>query len=251
MYLAIDNFLVTDIRFFLPGPPEPGEQSETFQINGVRNVTEEQIVQVFGRDFGRSVFLCPLKERRLKLLGIDWVKEASIGRLWPNRLVIRITERKPEAFVQMQAADGTMLLSLIDAEGVLLDPQRARSFRLPVLTGVARAKGDAGRRERMKRFLRMQSELGSYMDKISEIDVGLQTTQNHSAVRQAGIDTDARQPEIIVSAMRTSSITTRRFEGACRTRSCLDLRLKDRITAVAAVASQLQSWQGAVKSGAK
>ena len=64
-----------------------------------------------------------------------------------------------------------MLLSLVDADGVLLDPQRARSFRLPVLTGMSRSEGDASRRERMKRFLRLQSELGSYMDKISEIDV--------------------------------------------------------------------------------
>ena len=78
VYLTVDNFLVTDSRFFLPGPPEPGERIDTFQIEGIRNVTDEQIIQVFGRDFGRSIFLCPIRERRLKLLGIDWVKEASI-----------------------------------------------------------------------------------------------------------------------------------------------------------------------------
>ena len=241
LYLAIDNFLVTDSRFFLPGPPEPGVQSETFQINGVRNVTEEQIVQVFGRDFGRSVFLCPLKERRLKLLGIDWVKEASISRLWPNRLVIRITERKPEAFVQMQAADGTMLLSLIDAEGVLLDPQRARSFRLPVLTGVARGQGDAGRRERMKRFLRMQSELGSYMDKISEIDVGLldnikiiQQFDKRALTLMLGNQSYRERYENFIN---NHEEIRRRLPDAI----VLDLRLKDRITAVAAVTA------GAVK----
>ena len=104
VYLTIDNFLVTDSRFFLPGPPEPGERIDTFQIEGIRNVTDEQIIQVFGRDFGRSIFLCPIRERRLKLMGIDWVKEASIQRLWPNRLVISIKERTPAAFVQTPAA---------------------------------------------------------------------------------------------------------------------------------------------------
>ena len=49
------------------------------------------------------------------------------------------------------------MLSLVDADGVLLDPHRARPFRLPVLTGITRSEGEALRRERMKRFLRMQS----------------------------------------------------------------------------------------------
>src|SRR3954454_11286513 len=159
VYLTVDNFLVTDARFFLPGPPEPGQRSEAFEISGTRNVSDEQIVQVFGRDFGRSIFLCPLRERRLKLLGIDWVREASISRFWPNRLVIRIKERVPVAFVQMPAADGAMLLALVDGDGVLLDPQRARPFRLPVLTGITRSETETSRRERMKRFTRMQAEL--------------------------------------------------------------------------------------------
>ena len=89
------------------------------------------MAQVFARDFGRSIYLCLLRERRLKLLGIDWVKEASISRFWPNRLVIRIKERTPAAFVQMPAPDGAVLLSLVDADGVLLDPQRARPFAFP------------------------------------------------------------------------------------------------------------------------
>ena len=79
LYVTLENFLVTDSRFFLPGPPEPEERSEFFRIEGARNVTEEQVAQVFARDFGRSIYLLPLRERRLKLLGIDWVKEASIS----------------------------------------------------------------------------------------------------------------------------------------------------------------------------
>ena len=84
LYVTLENFLVTDSRFFLPGPPEPEERSEFFRIEGARNVTEEQVAQVFARDFGRSIYLLPLRERRLKLLGIDWVKEASISRFWPE-----------------------------------------------------------------------------------------------------------------------------------------------------------------------
>src|SRR5262252_7374053 len=58
LYLSIDNFLVSDSRFFLPGPPEPGERSEFFQVEGAHNVTDEQVTQVFAQDFGRSIYLC-------------------------------------------------------------------------------------------------------------------------------------------------------------------------------------------------
>lgn len=232
LYLTIDNFLVTDSRFFLAGPPEPGQRSESFQIHGARNVTDEQIIQVFGRDFGRSIYLLPLKERRLKLLGIDWVKEASISRLWPDRLVIRITERTPAAFVQMQAADGTLLLSLVDAEGVLLDPQQARPFHLPVLTGMTRREGDVSRRERMKRFLRLQTELGSYMEKISEIDVSqmdnlkvIQQFDNRGLTLMLGNQSYRERYENFLN--NHEEIRSRLPDAVI-----LDLRLKDRITAV-------------------
>jgi cell division protein FtsQ len=232
LYVSLENFLVTDSRFFLPGPPEPGEQSDFFRVEGARNVTEEQVARVFARDFGRSIYLLPLRERRLKLLGIDWVKEASISRLWPNRLVIRLKERTPAAFVQMPAVDGTILLSLVDADGVLLDPQRARSFRLPVLTGMSRAEGDATRRERMKRFLRLQSELGSYMDNISEIDVSqvdnlkvVQQFDNRALTLMLGNQSYRERYENFIN---NHDEIRKRLPDAIT----LDLRLKDRITAV-------------------
>jgi cell division protein FtsQ len=232
LYVTLENFLVTDSRFFLPGPPEQGEQSEYFRIEGGRNVTEEQVAQVFARDFGRSIYLLPLRERRLKLLGIDWVKDASISRFWPNRLVIRIQERTPAAFVQMQSTDGAVLLSLVDADGVLLDPHRARPFRLPVLTGMSRSEGEPLRRERMKRFLRLQSELGSYMDKISEIDVGevdnlkvVQQFDNRALTLMLGNQSYRERYENFIH--NHDEIRTRLPDAIA-----LDLRLKDRITAV-------------------
>jgi cell division protein FtsQ len=232
-YVSLDNFLVTDRRFFLPGPPEPGQQSEHFRVEGIDNVTQEQVARVFSADFGRSIYLCPLPARRLKLLGMDWVKDASISRIWPNSLVIRLTERKPAAFAQMRAADGNVSLSLIDPDGILLARNRPNPFHLPVLTGMTRAEGEASRRERMKRFLRMQSELGTYMDKISEIDVS--ELDNIKVVQQF----DHRA----IILMLGNQSYRERYENFLNNRDeirkrlpdalMLDLQLKDRITAVA------------------
>jgi cell division protein FtsQ len=233
LYLAVDRFVVSDSRFFLAGPPEPGERSDFFRIENAHNVTHEQVIQVFGRDFGRSIYLCPLKERRLKLLGIDWVKDASISRLWPNRLVVRLRERTPAAFAQMPAADGSMLLSLVDEDGVLLVPQRARPFRLPVLTGMTRKEGVASRGERMKRFLRMKTELGSHMDRISEIDVAesdnlkvIQQFDNRALTLMLGNQSFRERYE---NFLNNHEEIRRRLPDAIT----LDLRLRDRITAVA------------------
>lgn len=249
LYLSIDNFLVSDSRFFLPGPPEPGERSEFFQVEGAHNVTDQQVMQVFAQDFGRSIYLCRLRERRLKLLGVDWIKEASVSRFWPNRLVVRIKERIPVAFVQLSASDGAILLWLVDGDGVLLDPQRAQSFHLPVITGLTRKEPEAGRRERMKRFLRMQSELGSYMDKVSEIDVSeidnlkvIQQFDDRALTLMLGNQSYRERYENFIH--NHQEIRTRLPDAVI-----LDLRLKDRITAVGTAPRQQAGVKA--KKGAK
>jgi cell division protein FtsQ len=168
--LEIERILINDKRFTLEGPPEPGVASHAFLVDGVRYASEQQIADVFRRDFGRSIYLCPIRDRRIGLMGIDWIKEASVSRIWPNRLYVKVTERTPVAFVQLPAAEGSMAYGLVDSEGVMLDPQRAIKLTLPVLAGVTTSV-DAKRREQIKRFVRLQSELGPLMEGISEIDV--------------------------------------------------------------------------------
>ena len=61
--------------------------------------SRSKVQRVFADDFDRSIFAVPLDERRRRLLAIDWVEDASVSRVWPDRLVVRIRERKPVAFV--------------------------------------------------------------------------------------------------------------------------------------------------------
>ena len=115
--VTLEQFVINDKRFALVGPPEPGIESEYFQIIGATHASEQQITNVFQRDFGRSVYLCPIAERRRRLLAIDWVQDATVSRVWPNRIIVRIKERVPVAFVQLPGEDNTMVYGLIDSEG--------------------------------------------------------------------------------------------------------------------------------------
>ena len=40
------------------------------------------------------MYVAPLAHRREAMRTVDWVKEASVARVWPNRILVDVTERK-------------------------------------------------------------------------------------------------------------------------------------------------------------
>src|ERR1017187_6388924 len=84
---------------------------------------------------------------------------------WPDRLVIRIRERKPVAFVSLRS--GSLL---IDAQGVLLEQPAQGQFSFPVLSGVREEDSEVERRGHVRAFLQVQEEMGYLAKEISEVD---------------------------------------------------------------------------------
>jgi cell division protein FtsQ len=109
----------------------------------------------------------PLRQRRDELLRLQWVKDARVTRVWPNRLQIRITEREPVAFVQLP---GEVELPLIDTDGHLLRPETQQTLNLPILTGITRQQNDEERRVRVRRLQKLVADAGELAAKISEVD---------------------------------------------------------------------------------
>src|SRR6202045_4526219 len=129
------QFLIRDTRFFLPGPADYGLDSPNLELTGVKYASRAQVLRVFDQDYGRSLYLFPLAERRKALRNVRWVHDASVVRIWPNRLSVQVTERKPAAFVKLPG-DNIARWGLIDDEGVILEPPAKAAFRLPVLAGI-------------------------------------------------------------------------------------------------------------------
>src|SRR5579863_108142 len=94
-----EEFLIKDNRFRIAQADDFAGPSPNLIVEGIRYASASQIRHVFAEDFGRSLYLAPIQERREQLLQIDWVEDATVSKIWPNTLKVRIDERKPVAFV--------------------------------------------------------------------------------------------------------------------------------------------------------
>jgi cell division protein FtsQ len=162
------HFLLTDPRFLLSS-----ERSDALTFQGVVYSPRARLRHFFASDYGRSIFAVPLAERRRRLLALDWVEDASVSRIWPNRLAVRITERKPVAFASIPFRRGSgapARFLLVDTEGILLDPPPHARFAFPVLTGLTADQTDAQRRVRVQAMLRLLAAVGPAAKNISEIN---------------------------------------------------------------------------------
>jgi cell division protein FtsQ len=157
----VNAFLLRDPRFGLAN----------MEIHGAVYASRSRIQSVFAQDVGASVFHVPLDERRRRLLAVDWVNSASIGRVWPSRIVVDVTERRPAAFAKLPIAGSSRYrFSLIDSDGVLLSiPPRVR-FRLPVVSGVTDQQTEADRSVRVHAMQHLLDDLGPQAKDISEIN---------------------------------------------------------------------------------
>jgi cell division protein FtsQ len=227
IFHRVEQFLILDPRFALNGGDGSAAAAETLQIIGISHASRSALEGVFAGDSGRSVYLIPLSDRRTTLRTVDWVKDATVARLWPNRVLVRVDERKPVAFITLRSGAA----ALIDADGVILPPTQGR-FDLPVLDGVHDSGTVSVRRERVQLMLRLLSDLGPPGGKISEIDVSdrdnLKVTQPYHGRLVTLLLGDRDFGLRYRNFLNHYAEIQRRLPGA-RT---LDLRLEDRITVV-------------------
>jgi cell division protein FtsQ len=185
----MEHFVSTDpqFRFSL-------ENRGAIVIEGLRYTARSAVTRIFAPDSGHSIYLIPLAERRRRLLGVDWVEEASVSRLWPNRIIVRITERRPVAFVNLPLHERVRIarLALIDSEGVFLEPPPVTKFKFPILQGVSDQQTEAERRVRVNAMQRLLEELGPVGKDISEINAA--NTENMRIILQ--IDKRALELEL-------------------------------------------------------
>jgi cell division protein FtsQ len=219
----LEQFLIMDSRFALTAPGD----GSSLEIDGAAHASRPSIEKIFGDDTGASVYLIPLAERRDAIREVPWVREASVARVWPNRVIVRVKERTPVAFVRLNASR----FGLIDEQGVILPPATDR-FKLPVLTGVRPSDSADKRREGVQRVLRLSAALGESMANISEIDVSdgdnLKVSQPYDGRSLTLLLGDRNFAARYGNFVSHYAQIQQRLPGA----AVLDLRVEDRITVV-------------------
>ena len=116
-FYRLEQFLIRDARFTAVAP-EGDTGAASLKLRGVNYSSRRVIESTFAEDMGRSVYLLPMADRRTSLRSVDWVKDAAVARAWPNQILVRITERKPVAFLLQPGANPNSSASfLIDEEG--------------------------------------------------------------------------------------------------------------------------------------
>jgi len=218
-----EQFVITDSRFALGGP----DDDSSLRIAGAAHASRPAIEKIFADDEGVSVYLIPLAERRDAVREVPWVREASVARLWPNRVIVRVQERTPVAFVRLNASR----FGLIDGDGVIL-PTAPDRFKLPVLAGVKASDPVSKRHDGVQRMMRLSADLGDAMAAISEVDVSdgdnLKISQPYEGRFLTLLLGDRNFKARYTSFLTHYTQIQQRLPGA----AVLDLRLEDRITVV-------------------
>ncbi len=172
-----EQFLSHDARFRLP---ERGAAAhdDAVTVNGLRHASMAAVMRVFEEDRGRGLIDIDPEQRRQALRRLDWVRDASVRRVWPNHLHVEIIEREPVAFIQVPAglsgdfADPLRYTpKLIDGDGVILPVAGTPPRGLTLLGGVHEQDDVERRRARVLQMLRILDELSSVRGRVVEIDL--------------------------------------------------------------------------------
>ena len=233
-----EQFLSADTRFRI-AEESYRASDDSIAVRGLKNASKPAVLRVFHADRGRSLSDVDTQRRRLALRRVEWVRDASVRRIWPNRLEVEIQERQPVAIIQVPASMSGDFANpvnykpmLIDAEGFLLQVNGPIPHSMPLLIGVRPGEDVERRRRRVLKLLQVLEELRDSREHIQEVDV---TDPENLRITYQIQD----QHVILIlgneSFQQRVGTFLRYFEGIrerLAPRAILDVSMKNRISAV-------------------
>jgi cell division protein FtsQ len=158
-------------RYLYASPQMALLHPEQIELAGNHYVSRASVLEAFVADRGRSVLRIPLEERRRRLEAILWVEQATVRRALPNRIQVEVAERTPVAFLR-QGAD----LTLVDAQGVILERPLEADFHFPVVTGIGASMPRDERARRLQMLVAFLQDVERARvgagQQVSEVDLG-------------------------------------------------------------------------------
>lgn len=109
-----------------------GATVQDVTVTGRRNAPSKEIFAALNVDRGVSMLTFDAQRARARVMDIDWVENATVSRLFPDTILVTLTERVPFAVWQRSGRD-----YVIDAKGeTITEASSAVKAQLPYLVGV-------------------------------------------------------------------------------------------------------------------
>ena len=193
-----------------------GMRIATVSLSGQRQVSRDEIFAAAGVTENSSLLFLDVADARAKLEGIPWIAEATVRKLYPDRLQITVTEREAFALCQFEGK-----VQVIAAAGTVLGGRVEQRFSaLPFVVG----KGAAAR---ARDFLALLDAQPAIRD---QVRAAIFVAERRWNLRlKNGVD--VRLPENAVpAALDTLARLDREKSLLSRDIVAVDLRLPDRFT---------------------
>jgi cell division protein FtsQ len=185
-------------------------------LGGQSQLTREQILATAGVTGRTSLLFLNADDARIRLKANPWIADATVLKLYPDRLHISVTERKAYALWQK---DGRV--SVIARDGTVLETYVAPQFaQLPLVVGQGAAQGAAGFLGVMDRYPAIRDQARAYV---------LVAERRWNIMLNNGlyVRLPEAQPE---RAIETLIALDRDKKLLSRDITAIDLRLADRVT---------------------
>lgn len=193
-----------------------GFNISSIALAGQSQLTREQILAMAGVTGRKSLLFLNADDARIRLKANPWIADATVLKLYPDRLHISITERKAHALWQK---DGRV--SVIARDGTVLDPYVSAPFaQLPLVVGQGAAERAADLLALMDRYPAIRDQARAYV---------LVADRRWNIKLRNGLD--VRLPEAQAErAIETLIALDRDKKLLSRDIVAIDLRLADRVT---------------------
>ena len=195
---------------------------ERVDVMGEGRLRESDVVKALGVAQGDYLFGLDLVAAQNRVENLSWVDRAIVRRLWPNRIVVQIIERKPYALWQKNE-----IIHLVDNEGSIIGLASMIEFPdLPLIVGD----------NAPENYLEFRTTINNY----PELSERVYAMVHHNSDRwdlvleggEMTVMLPTRDPSNAIRKLMNLDAKTRVLD---RQISTIDLRLEDRISLSAAV----------------
>lgn len=129
--LLLSLSLLVGHHLYLSLSEDPFFHLKEIEIRGCQKIEEKSLHRLLGLEGRPNLFTISLKEIGKRVSSHPWVEGAKVRKVFPNKLIIEIEERKPVAILQLDE------LYYLDSKGVIFSPLGERDgYNFPLITGL-------------------------------------------------------------------------------------------------------------------